>query len=156
MLAEVQSLGWVVLHEIPDREVVVGALTKPWEANVTFRPIPASEFAAFQEPNYIKIVWTLRADAIAADASIFRTETRAVATDPRARAKFRRYWAFLSPGVTLIRWASLRPLKAEAERRARGQLTSGSPRVTHALLISTPIGGSVVKCHPFVTIRSSN
>jgi PadR family transcriptional regulator PadR len=42
----------------------------------TFRPIPATEFAAFQEPNYVKIVWTLRAEVIAASASMFRTETR--------------------------------------------------------------------------------
>ena len=72
--------------------------------------------------DYVKIVWTLRADAIGADASIFRTETRAIATDATARAKFRRYWSFLSPGIILIRWASLSPLKAEAERRARPSL----------------------------------
>ena len=119
MLAEAQSLGWVVLEEDPDREIVVGAVTRPWEANVTFRPIPATEFAAFQEPNYIKIAWTVRADAIGANASIFHTETRAVATDAVARAKFRWYWSFLSPGVILIRWALLGPLKAAAERRAR-------------------------------------
>ena len=50
---------------------------------------------------------------------MFRTETRAVATDAFARLKFRRYWALVSPGVALIRQTSLGPLKAEAERRAR-------------------------------------
>jgi hypothetical protein len=119
MLAEVQSLGWVVLDEVPDRQIVVGAVTKPWEANVTFRSIPAEEFAAFHEPDYVKIAWTLRADPIGPKKSIFRTETRSIATDPVARAKFRRYWSFLSPGIILIRWASLKPLKADAERRAR-------------------------------------
>ena len=53
---------------------------------------------------------------------MFRTETRAVATDQRARARFRKYWAFASPGIVLIRWLSLRPVKREAERRARHQL----------------------------------
>jgi hypothetical protein len=28
-------------------------------------------------------------------------------------------WSFLSPGIIIIRWASLKPLKAEAERRIR-------------------------------------
>ncbi|PYR46798.1 MAG: hypothetical protein DMF89_20885, partial [Acidobacteria bacterium] len=51
--------------------------------------------------------------------SMFRTETRVATTDPTARAKFRRYWSFFSPGIILIRWMSLGPLKAEAERRAR-------------------------------------
>lgn len=50
LVAEVQSLGWIVLDEIPDREIIVGAVTKPWEPNVTFRSIPADEFSAFHEP----------------------------------------------------------------------------------------------------------
>jgi hypothetical protein len=124
LLAEVRSLGWGVLAEVPEREVVVGAVTKPWEANVTFRAVPPDEFAAFTEPGYVKIAWTLRAESIGATASIFRTETRAVATDATARARFRRYWAFLSPGIILIRWAILGPLKSEAERRARDEGSS--------------------------------
>jgi hypothetical protein len=39
------------------------------------------------------------------------------ATDAYARAKFRQYWSFLSPGIIVIRWASLHALKSEAERR---------------------------------------
>lgn len=96
----------------------MGAVTQPWEANVVFRPLPPGEFAVFDEPDYVKIVWTLRADPIGADVSIFRTQTRAVATDAAARAKFRRYWSFVSPGIILIRWAALKPLRADAERRA--------------------------------------
>ena len=61
------------------------------------------------------------AAAYGAAESIFRTETRVMTTDPAARAKFRRYWSFPSPGIILIRWVSLRPLKAEAERRARDE-----------------------------------
>jgi len=119
LLAFTKSIGWGLLADVPGREIVMGAVTQPWEANVVFRPLPPDEFIAFDEADYVKIAWTLRADAIAAGASIFRTETRAVATDAAARAKFRRYWSFLSPGIILIRWASLGPLKREAERRCR-------------------------------------
>jgi len=119
LLAEVQSLGWGVLAEVPGREIVVGGVTKPWEANPTFRALPPDEFQGFSEDGFVKIVWTLRADPVGTAESIFRTETRVRTTDPAARAKFRRYWSFLSPGIILIRWVSLRPLKAEAERRAR-------------------------------------
>ena len=108
-----------MLAERPGREIVVGAVTQPWEANVTFRSVSAERFAAFNEPDYVKIVWTLRADAIGDRVSIFRTETRAVATDASARAKFRRYWAFLSPGIILIRRMMLGQVKAEAERRSQ-------------------------------------
>jgi hypothetical protein len=117
LLALTKSIGWGVLAEVPGREIVMGAVTQPWNANVVFRALPPREFVAFREPDYVKIVWTLRADQIGASVSIFRTETRAVATDPGARAKFRRYWSFLSPGIILIRRASLKPLRADAERR---------------------------------------
>jgi len=119
LFAATQAMGWGVLAEIPGREVVVGAVTKPWEANVTFQALPPDEFAAFSQPGYVKIVWTLRADPLGDTSSMFRTETRAVATDRRARARFRRYWAFVSPGIGLIRRLSLGPLKRDAERRAR-------------------------------------
>jgi len=123
LIAEVQALGWRILAETPGRQIVVGAVTRPWEPNVTFRSIPPDEFATFAEPDYVKIAWTLRADPVSAAESIFRTETRAMATDAAARSKFRRYWAFLSPGIALIRRLSLAPVKREAERRGREALS---------------------------------
>jgi hypothetical protein len=129
MLELVQSLGWGLLAEVAGREVVVGAVTRPWEADVKFRAIPPTAFAGFWDPGYVKIAWTLRVDPVAADGSVFRTETRAVSTDPYARALFRRYWSFVSPGVGLIRWLSLGPLKADAERRARAACTPPSASI---------------------------
>ncbi len=116
---ETKALGWVVLQEILDREIVMGAVAKPWEANVVFRSIAPDAFAVFSEPGYVKIVWTLRADPVSDAFSTFRTETRAVATDDEARRRFRRYWSLLSPGIRLIRRLSLTPLKRDAERRAQ-------------------------------------
>jgi hypothetical protein len=117
LLAQTQALGWRELARVPDREVVMGAVTKPWESNPTFRGIPPEQFRAFDEPGYVKIVWTLRAEP-RSGGSTFHTETRVLATDRDARRRFRVYWAFLSPGIWLIRWIGLRPMKAEAERRA--------------------------------------
>jgi hypothetical protein len=119
LLAMTRSIGWGVLAEVPGREIVMGAVTQPWHANVVFRPLPPDEFVAFSEPDFVKIVWTLRADRTGPDESVFRTETRVVTTDAAARAKFRWYWARFSPGIWLIRWLSLGPIRREAERRAR-------------------------------------
>jgi hypothetical protein len=98
----------------------VGAVTRPWEANVTFRALPPDQFAAFTEAGYVKIAWTIRADPITATESLFWTETRAIATDPNARTRFRCYWSFLSPGIIVIRWALLGPVKKAAERQSAG------------------------------------
>ena len=123
LLAWAKGLGWAVLAEIPDREVVLGAVTRPWDANPVFRPLPPQEFAGFHEPGYAKIVWTLRADPISATDSVARSETRVATTDQAARKAFRRYWSLVSPGVEVIRWVSLRLVKKEAEGRIRRQAT---------------------------------
>jgi hypothetical protein len=133
LVDQVLALGWVVLVEIPDREIVFGSVTKPWEPDVTFRSVSPDAFAAFDEAGYVKIAWTLRADALDAHSSMFRTETRAVATDSSARAKFRWYWSFLSPGIILIRRMSLRPVKKEAERQ-RGSAARRSWHANHFTL----------------------
>ena len=117
LLAQTKSLGWGVLAEMPGREIVMGAVTQPWQANVVFRSLPPEAFASFQEPGYVKIAWTLRADPDGG-GSVFRTETRVMTTDAAARRRFRWYWARFSPGIILIRRISLSLLQSDVERRA--------------------------------------
>lgn len=124
LLAETLSLGWGVLADVPGREIVMGAVTRPWESNVIFRAVPPEAFAAFRQPGFVKIAWTLRADAVGPTASVLRTETRVSTTDLDARRTFRWYWARFSPGIVLIRHVLLRQAKREAERRVRRDLIS--------------------------------
>ena len=114
------SIGWVVLSE-HGGEIVFGAVTQPWVAAPTFRSIPADQFAEFREPRFVKIVWTLRADRVDDERSIFHTETRVCTTDAEARARFRKYWSYVAPGVRLIRFAMLQPLRRAAEQRVRAE-----------------------------------
>jgi hypothetical protein len=124
LLAETLAMGWGLLAEEPDREVVVGAVTQPWEPVVRFRALPPDEFAAFDEPGYAKIVWTLAAEPFGPAESLARTETRVQTTDAVSRERFRRYWAALSPGIVLIRYEALRLVKAEAEASVRAATRS--------------------------------
>jgi hypothetical protein len=119
VVAFTKSIGWSVLAELAGREVVMGAVTQPWNANVVFHPLTPDEFVRFNEPDYVKIVWTLRADPVGEHKSIFRHETRVITTDSVAREKFRRYWAQFSPGIKLVRWVLLPQVRTEAERRDR-------------------------------------
>jgi len=120
LVEEMKSIGWGVLAESPGCEIVMGAVTKPWEANPVFRTLSPAEFTTFAELGYVKIAWAVRAAPTADGSSIFRTETRAVATDREARSKFRWYWSFLSPGIILIRRAMLPTIRANAQRRTHG------------------------------------
>ena len=117
LIDQVQSIGWVVLAERPGREMVLGAVTQPWQAAPVFRSVPAGEFRDFAEPGYVKIAWTLRADPTGEKRSTFHTETRVSTTDAAARRRFRNYWSFVAPGVEVIRMAMLGPLRRAAEAR---------------------------------------
>ena len=97
---------------------MVGAVTQPWKADVEFRGMDPEEFAAFNEPGFAKIVWTLGVEPLTEKASVFRTETRVATTDAESRSRFRRYWSVFSPGILLIRYETLRLVKREAERMA--------------------------------------
>jgi hypothetical protein len=115
-LGQLEAIGWGRVGEIPGREIVFGAVTQPWQSDVRFQPLAADVFRAFDDPGYVKIVWTIAVDSLGPTRSRFRTETRALATDSVSRALFRRYWSWLSPGIVLIRWQAVRLVRADAER----------------------------------------
>lgn len=125
LVAELLGLGWERLAEAPGRYFAAGAACQPWRADVVFEPIPAQRFAAHAEPDRVKIAWTLEAEALGPALTRFATETRVVATDDRARKKFRGYWRWIRMGVVAIRWLLLRAVRRRAEHRWRA--TGGAP-----------------------------
>ena len=121
LIDEALALGWGVLAQEPGSEIVLGAVTQPWEADVHFRGLPPDEFAAFNEPGFAKIAWTIRVEPLGPRTSRFYTETRVATTDPESRRRFRKYWTMVSPGIRLIRRESLRLVRSNAERRYRAE-----------------------------------
>jgi hypothetical protein len=113
-----RALGWQVLADIPDRHLILGCATRPWQANVVFEAIPPDEFHAFTTPDYAKIAWAIRVEAIAPETSLLTIETRVATTSADARRKFRRYWSFLAPGIKAIRYEMLEIVKKVAEHQA--------------------------------------
>lgn len=125
LLADMQSLGWGVLHEEADRCVVCGATCRPWLADVTFTPIPPAQFASFAQPGQVKIAWTLEAVPLGPTTTRFAQETRAVATDAQARLRFRRYWRWARFGIVAIRLLLLPAVRRDAQRRWAGGAARG-------------------------------
>jgi len=119
LLDQTLEIGWKVLEEIPGRQIVVGAVTRPWEAVVRFRGLPAAEFLRFAEPGFTKIGWSLGARPAAPGLCLLSTETRVLATDPASRKRFRRYWLAVGLGIRLIRIEALRLVKRDLERAGR-------------------------------------
>jgi hypothetical protein len=117
-------LGWGILVDLPGRAVVMGAVTQPWRRSPVFQPLSASEFTAFNRIGYAKIAWSIRVEPDGPHRSVASTETRVAITDQVSRARFRWYWAFLSPGILLIRRVMLHRLKRDAERQSSARADS--------------------------------
>ena len=121
LVAETKSLGWGVLAERPGRELVMGAVTEPWEANVTFRAVRPEQFVEFAEPGLVKIAWSLEAEALAPAVTRLATETRVLPIGEVARQRFERYWRRFRPGILMLRLLMLPRLRRDAERAYRSK-----------------------------------
>lgn len=116
LVRECLDIGWGKLVEKPHKLLICGAVCQPWFGDVTFTPIPAQEFADFDEPDQVKIVWSLEAEEIEPGITLFAHEVRAIATDAGAKRKFLRYWRWARFGIVAIRLLLLPAIKKKAER----------------------------------------
>jgi hypothetical protein len=116
------DLGWEILEETADCEIVIGTVTQPWRSAVQFRGLSPREFVAFAEPGFAKIVMNLAAESCAEGGAIISTETRVLATSPGARRRFRIYWRVVRPGIKIIRRIALEKARREL---IRGQKRRG-------------------------------
>ncbi len=116
LLPSMLAIGWKVLEEIPGQELVAGAVTRPWAAEVRFRGLPAPDFEAFAEPGFTKIAWNLAVRPAARGGTVASVQTRVLCTDARSRRRFRRYWLVFGLGIRWIHRALLHLLRREIER----------------------------------------
>ncbi|HET7153554.1 MAG TPA: hypothetical protein VFJ29_07280 [Candidatus Kapabacteria bacterium] len=117
IIAETRSIGWGCIAEEAGCFYIGGAVCQPWEPNVLFTPIPAEQFAAYAEPDKVKIEWTIEAKELGPALTLLSTETRAAATDEGARKKFMKYWRIFGSGIILIRWFLLPAVRRQAEKQ---------------------------------------
>ncbi len=112
------AMGWAELEEIPNQELVIGAVTQPWAPVVHFQGLPALDFVAFSDPGFAKIVWNIAVRPDERGGTVVSTETRVACTDPKSRRRFRRYWFVFGLGIRLIHRAAIKVLRQELERAA--------------------------------------
>lgn len=164
LVAQTRAMGWGELSRTPGRQVVMGAAVQPWLAEPAFSAIAPESFAAWAEPDHVKIVWTLEAESLGPARARLRTETRVQATDDAARAKFLRYWRFARFGIVAIRLLGLPAMRRAAEERfaAEAQERAGAPPLLDRALpefAETIVRQAVVHAPPettFAAIQRAN
>ena len=107
--------GFQVLVDEPPFEVAVGAIGKVWRLDIPFVHVEdARAFAAFAEPDYIKVAWAIRVQPRDAQTSRVEIEVRVAATDVAAWRRFRRYFRVIGPFSRFIRRSLLRAIARSA------------------------------------------
>jgi hypothetical protein len=110
--------GFVLLDELPGRELVLGAAGRFWLPGGGEPPEhlrTAADFAAFDEPGYAKGIVNLLVEADGPGSRV-STETRVSCTDAEASKWFHRYWCVIRPGSAMIRRSWLGAIRARATR----------------------------------------
>jgi hypothetical protein len=98
--------------------VLYGGLLQPWQPAGGARApeLDVEALRAFSEPGWVKTGMEFRL-APRPGGTELSCQTRVVATDPRSRRRFARYWALIAPGSSAIRWELLAAVKQRAEFR---------------------------------------
>jgi hypothetical protein len=141
--------GFQILVDDPPREVAVGAIGKVWHLRIPFVHVAdADAFAAFIEPDFVKVAWVIRVSPHGERDTRLDFELRVAATDPAAWRKFRRYFRLIGPGSHFIRRVVLSeivralgtPEAMENQRPFRSDtcLPDAAGQVTHAVTIAAP------------------
>ncbi len=109
--------GFLLLAEVPDRELVVGRIGQFWRLWDGAAPslTTGDEFRAFGAPGFAKAVVNFLVTADAGGSVRLSTETRVYLCDPVARRKFGLYWRLISPGSAFIRLMWLKAAKRRIE-----------------------------------------
>jgi hypothetical protein len=111
--------GFQIFVEDPPRELAAGAIGKVWRLRIPFVHVPDVEtFAAFAEPDFIKVAWAIRVVPLGEQHARVEIEVRVQATDAAAWRKFRRYFRLIGPGSHLIRRTALAHIARELGTRA--------------------------------------
>jgi hypothetical protein len=115
LIKRLQGTGFVILHDVPGEELVIGVAGKFWRPeggrclNLT-----ASDFVGFARAGYAKAAWNFRL-RVESECTVLSTETRIKCFGRASLWKFRTYWILVAPFSGLIRKAILKQVKVEAE-----------------------------------------
>ena len=109
-LGDFEDMGFVLLGERVDDELVLGLVGTFWSLAGGIRRVEADEFHLFAEPGYARAVWNMKISP-QGEGAFVETETRVQCMDEVSRRKFMRYWRIVGPFSGLVRLQMLRGLK---------------------------------------------
>jgi hypothetical protein len=101
-----QGTGFIILAEVPGKELVIGVAGKFWRPDGgRCLDLTAADFVGFSRPGCTKAAWNFRLRTESPKCTVLSTETRIKCFGRAALWKFRLYWSLVGPFSGLIRKA---------------------------------------------------
>lgn len=108
--------GFVLLAEVPDRELVLGLVGRFWSLSGELQTVDANSFRSFNRKGYAKAVWNFSLEPHGENVTRLTTETRVICLDASSRRSFKFYWSYIKPFSGFVRKEALRSIKQAAEQ----------------------------------------
>jgi hypothetical protein len=111
-----EALPVPLLSSSPSESVVFGGALQAWRLTGGEEPpkLDADGLRAWSEPGWVKAGMDFRLTPLG-NGTELSSETRVVSTDDATRRRFARYWLFVQPGSTAIRWEVLTAVELRAK-----------------------------------------
>ncbi|MDP4261488.1 MAG: SRPBCC family protein [Bacteroidota bacterium] len=144
-----QGKGFIILEEIPGKEVVVGSVGKFWRMNIPFAEVTPGQFEEFDTPGFGKLSWSISVEPYR-EGSTISIELRTTATDEESWKKLNKYYHIIGPASRLIRSSMMHHLEALLGKSKRfddeDKILPGDERLlqckyqaTHSVDIEAPV-----------------
>ncbi|HEY6978055.1 MAG TPA: SRPBCC family protein, partial [Chitinophagaceae bacterium] len=104
--------GFMIIHEIRGKEVVVGAIGKFWHVDIPFKEMHPEDFRSFNDPGWGKLAWSLTVEPYLTGSTIC-FELRTTATDHDSWKKLNLYYHIIGTFSKLIRHSLMNHLEKE-------------------------------------------
>jgi hypothetical protein len=104
--------GFMIIHEEPGKEVVVGAVGKFWHVDISFKEMQPEAFRDFDEPGWGKLAWAITVEPHLTGSTIC-FELRTTATDHDSWKKLNIYYHIIGSFSKLIRHSLMSHLEKE-------------------------------------------
>lgn len=115
-LSDFETVNLKVLGERQNQELVVGSAGKYQSLTDKLLDLSPSEFADFNEAEFIKTAWNFLILEIGVNNARLVSEIRINPTDAKSHAKVQKYWGMIKPPLEMIRTEILKLIKKQAER----------------------------------------
>jgi hypothetical protein len=104
--------GFMIIHELPGKEVVVGAVGKFWHVDIPFKEVLPEEFRNFNEPGWGKLAWSISVEPYLSGSTVC-FELRTTATDHDSWERLNVYYHIIGAFSKLIRHTLMNHLENE-------------------------------------------